>query len=95
MEKWIPKEQPPLAPLPEELEALLETLAENVHDTWARERIREGWSWGPERSDTLKQTPVLVPYARLPESEKEYDRRTAANTLQTLLAAGYEIRRVR
>ena len=92
MEHWTPKEEQPIR-LPAELEDLLEVLAEKVHDTWARDRIREGWTWGPERSDALKQTPVLVPYDRLPENEKDYDRRTAARTLAAVLEAGYEIRK--
>lgn len=91
MNNWIPKEDT-AQPLPEELNGLLEMLAEEVHNTWARGRIREGWTWGPERNDTRKETPVLVPYEDLPESEKDYDRHTAAQTLRAVLDAGYEIR---
>jgi hypothetical protein len=32
-----------------------------------------------------------VPYADLPESEKEYDRNTAAETLKAILMLGYTI----
>ena len=58
---------------PEILE-LRELLAENAHDHWARQRMAEGWSYGPERNDRRKESPCLVPYDRLPESEKQYDR---------------------
>ena len=77
--------------IPAELEGLVELLAQNVHDTWARGRIREGWTYGPERNDSLKQTPCLVPYDELPETEKEYDRRTALSTIRFILASGYKI----
>ena len=70
---------------------LLEELAKNVHDQWAKGRISEGWTYGPERNDELKQTPCLVPYEQLPEIEKEYDRNTALQTIKFLLEKGYKI----
>lgn len=70
---------------------LLEELAKNVHDQWSRGRIAEGWTYGPERNDALKQTPCLVPYEQLPEIEKEYDRNTALQTIKFLLEKGYKI----
>lgn len=78
--------------LPESLVALTEKIAENVHDVWARQRIREGWVYGPERSTEHKTTPCLVPYGDLPEEEKAYDRSTAMETLKLILKLGYEIR---
>lgn len=77
--------------LPESLGTLLERLAENTHDVWAAQRIREGWSYGTQRDDVHKKHPCLVPYAALPEIEKEYDRRTAGETLRVVLALGFEI----
>lgn len=77
--------------LPEGLEPLIELVARNVHETWAQGRINEGWTWGPERDDTLKQHPCLVDYDELPESEKDYDRRTAIGTLKTILKLGWNI----
>ena len=77
--------------LSEELTGLSEKLAENVHDVWAKNRIAEGWTYGEERNDALKTTPCLVPYSELPESEKEYDRRTSAETLKLMILLGYRI----
>jgi ryanodine receptor 2 len=37
--------------------------------------------------------PGLVPYAELPESEKDYDRNTALQTLAAIIALGYRIER--
>lgn len=74
-----------------ELLALAEAMAENVHEVWAERRIAEGWSYGPVRDDAKKQTPCLVPYAELPEGEKEYDRSTALETLKLIVSRGYEI----
>lgn len=70
---------------------LSERLAENVHDVWAASRMAEGWSWGKERNDALKQHPCLVPYNELPESEKEYDRKTSIETLKLIQKLGFII----
>ncbi len=77
--------------LPGDLLPLVEQLAENVHDQWAQSRLAEGWTYGPERNDALRQTPCLVPYDELPEIEKNYDRRTAVETLKAMLLLGYRI----
>lgn len=77
--------------LPEDLLVLTEQIAENVHEVWSAGRIAEGWTYGEKRDDALKQTPCLIPYADLPESEKEYDRNTAVNTLKLVIALGYKI----
>ena len=70
---------------------LTEHLAENAHEVWAQRRMAEGWSYGPRRDEAKKEHPSLVPYKDLPESEKEYDRSTAMETLKVLLAMGYRI----
>lgn len=77
--------------LPESILELTEKIAENVHENWSVGRIAEGWTYGAVRDDEKKTTPCLVPYAELPESEKEYDRKTAIETLKLIVALGYNI----
>ncbi len=77
--------------LPEELIELTEKIAENVHDNWAISRIAAGWTYGETRNDEKKTTPCLVPYSELIDSEKEYDRVTAIQTLKMIVALGYKI----
>ena len=77
--------------LPEELLALTEKIAENVHENWSVGRIREGWTYGKQRDDEKKTTPCLVPYDELSEEEKSYDRITAMETLKLIVALGYRI----
>ena len=74
--------------LSKELSELVELVARNNHDIWARGRLEEGWRYGPRRDDDKKETPVLVPYDKLPESEKQYDRNTAVGALKTIIALG-------
>ena len=77
----------------DDLKLLVEELARNVHDIWATGRINDGWTYGPKRDDTLKQYPCLIDYDELPESEKEYDRNTATETLKMILKLGWKIER--
>ena len=78
--------------LSEEILSLTEKIAENVHDVWAVGRISEGWVYGTEKNTEKKITPALVPYSELPESEKDYDRNTALETLKLIVKLGYEIK---
>ncbi len=77
--------------LPDELILLTELLAKNTHDVWAEGRIQQGWTYGAQRDDKLKQTPCLVEYERLTEGEKQYDRETAVETLKLIIKLGYKI----
>ena len=80
--------------LPDNLITLTEQIAEQVHDIWAQGRIAEGWTYGEKRDDESKKTPCLVPYSELPESEKEYDRNTALETLKLIVELGYKIEKI-
>ena len=77
--------------LDDELTKLVEQLARNVHDNWAQSRLNEGWTYGPERNDTIKQHPCLIDYDDLPEIEKDYDRNTAIETLKLILKPGWTL----
>lgn len=70
---------------------LAERMAENVHDVWAATRIAQGWTYGPERNDTEKKHPCIVPYNQLPDSEKAYDRNTSVETLRFIVKEGFSI----
>lgn len=80
--------------LPEELLPLIEEMAKNVHEVWARNRMDEGWTYGPVRDDAHKKHPCLVPYEDLPESEKDYDRATSQETLKLILMSGFGISKI-
>jgi hypothetical protein len=77
--------------LPPEITDLMEKLARNAHDHWAKQRMAEGWTYGPSRDDARKKHPCLVPYEQLPDSEREYDRTAARETLKAIIASGYRI----
>ena len=77
--------------LDDDLNDLREAIAENAHEIWAENRKSEGWTYGPQRNDSLKQTPDMVPYGQLPESEKLYDREMAMQTIKLLKKLGYDL----
>lgn len=77
--------------LSDDLTELQEAIAENAHEIWAKARTDQGWTYGPERNDQKKETPDMVPYCNLPESEKLYDREMAMQTLKLVKKLGFDI----
>lgn len=43
------------------------------HEAWMKDRLAQGWKWGPERSELEKTHPALVPYEQLPEAVRKKD----------------------
>lgn len=78
-------------PLNDELEQLQEAIAENAHNVWAKARMKEGWTYGKEWDEAQKHDPTIMPYTALPDSEKEYDRLTAFNTIKLVKKLGFDI----
>lgn len=80
--------------LDEDLNVLVERMARNVHDVWAKNRIEQGWIYGEFRSDSLKHHPCLIPYEELSEVEKAYDRDTVLQTLKLISKLGFKITKI-
>lgn len=77
--------------LPFAVQEMMEDIARQVHEAWAQLRVDEGWRYGAQRDDEHKLTPCLVPYDKLPEGEKNFDRETAVAVIKYLLSQGFEI----
>lgn len=77
--------------LTDDLLELREAIAENAHDVWAIKRKQEGWTYGEVRDDAHKKHPDLIPYSALPDSEKEYDRLMAMDTIRLVKKLGFNI----
>ncbi|MBL9151868.1 MAG: AAA family ATPase [Verrucomicrobiales bacterium] len=80
------------APLPLVLNSTqVETLAEMEHSRWNWQKLLQGWICAPPPKDEEKKTtPHLVPWARLPNNIREYDRETVRLIPALLMQAGYE-----
>lgn len=56
------------------LEELVELLAENTHNVWAKERIRNGWTYGVVENPSQKRHPYLLPYDKVDNVIKKANR---------------------
>jgi hypothetical protein len=59
-----------------------EALAELEHERWNAQRRMDGWRWTdhPAKDERLRLHPALVPYAKLTESTKAFDRALVEET---------------
>jgi hypothetical protein len=46
---------------------------EEAHDSWVRAYEAMGWRYGPVRDASAKTHPDMVPYAELPQAERDKD----------------------
>ncbi|XP_055878934.1 ryanodine receptor 2-like isoform X5 [Biomphalaria glabrata] len=77
--------------LNEKMQELVDLLAENTHNVWAKDRIKHGWTYGLHEDPVNKRTPHLVPYNKVDEHIKKANRDTSTEAVRTLLAYGYSI----
>jgi len=70
---------------------VVELLAENTHNVWARERIKQGWTYGLNEDVFNKRSPHLVPYGKVDANIKKANRDTASETVRTLMSYGYSL----
>lgn len=79
--------------LPNEILEVAETLAKNTHEVWAKGKLDEGYSFGPETSAEAKTHKNLVPYEELSDEDKAYDVTTSLETIKVLIKLGFTIER--
>ncbi|XP_061600533.1 ryanodine receptor 2 isoform X1 [Cololabis saira] len=72
-------------------EDVVDLLAENEHNVWARDRIRQGWTHGVQQDLKAKRSPHLVPYSLLDEKTRLMGRERVREAVGTLLAFGYSL----
>ena len=77
--------------LSSQLESDIEYISKNIHETWALQRLQEGWGYGTISDDEKKLHPCMVEYEALPEIEKDVDRSTVTQTIKMLMHLGYHI----
>ncbi|XP_071061794.1 ryanodine receptor 2 isoform X1 [Pseudochaenichthys georgianus] len=72
-------------------EEVVDLLAENDHNVWARERIKQGWTHSPQQDVKAKRSPYLLPYCLLDERSWRVGRESVRESVCTLLAYGYSL----
>ncbi|XP_038623542.1 ryanodine receptor 1 isoform X2 [Tachyglossus aculeatus] len=70
---------------------LVDRLAENGHNVWARDRVQQGWSYSTVQDIQARRNPRLVPYRLLDERTKRSNRDSLCQAVRTLLGYGYNI----
>lgn len=71
---------------------VLEELAEIEHQRWMKDKMADGWQYGPY-SPELKTSPELVPYEELDEKVREEIRISVRDLPANLRGIGYELYR--
>ncbi|XP_077782721.1 ryanodine receptor 3 isoform X7 [Podarcis muralis] len=72
-------------------EVLVDKLAENAHNVWAKDRIKQGWTYGIQQDLKNKRNPRLVPYTLLDERTKKSNRDSLREAVRTFAGYGYNI----
>jgi len=86
----VPCERPAPFAIPE---GDVELLAEVEHGRWMVERLLGGWRWGPVKDVKARISPYLVPWDRLAEQTREWDRVFIRAIPATLAEHGLEVRK--
>lgn len=80
--------------LPDELNELVDYLACNAHEVWAKGRIASGVTYGESTDDTEKKNCFLKPYDCLTPAEKLTDINSVEETVKFIINSGYKIEKV-
>lgn len=54
-------------------EGHMDAPASAQHDSWAADKLRDGWKFGEVKDADKKEHPCLVPYAKLPIEQRTKD----------------------
>jgi hypothetical protein len=69
----------------------IEQLSEVEHGRWIIERLQSGWRYGAKRDPANKRSPYLVPWSKLSDTVKGYDRGAVASWPGVLAQAGLRL----
>lgn len=85
----------PSGPLLRFTEEEVEELSQLEHDRWASDLLLDGWRPTTGDKDPVQKLhPLIVPWAELPESEREKDREPMRELPEMLARAGFELYRL-
>lgn len=77
-----------------EVAELVDRCAQHQHDTWAKQRLDEGWVWGHHADDSAKTHNLLLPYPFLHEEQRQTTRVSIEATLKMTVGLGYVFVRI-
>lgn len=53
------------------------------HERWLRQKVSQGWKYGPQRDEEAKTNPAMLPWRRLSEEERSRLNPTVAAAIGT------------
>jgi hypothetical protein len=75
-------------------ESDLEILSELEHERYMEDKLAAGWQYAPKTDRAKKLNQTLVPWADLPNDEKEKDRELVRGIPRILAKAGFAIEKI-
>jgi hypothetical protein len=69
----------------------LDTLAKMEHERWMNNKLAAGWQYAPKTNKPKKLHKALLPWEKLPKSEKDKDREMVRGIPRILAKAGYAV----
>lgn len=69
----------------------LEAYAIIEHDDWMQGKLENGWTYAPERDDTIKKHNCIVSWSELSETYREYDRDAGRNVPKLAALVGLKV----
>lgn len=70
---------------------LCHQITKQQHNKWCRQKVEDGWEYGPKYSLKNKTHPMLLSWDQLPEKWKEIDYELPEIIIDTLNRQGYKI----
>lgn len=64
------------------------------HERWRAEKQTDGWRWGEERDDDKRLNPLLLPWRKISDKDRERTENLVRAIPSILRRAGYTIRRL-
>ncbi|VDK19884.1 unnamed protein product [Anisakis simplex] len=76
--------------LGDDMKPLVDALAKNTHNVWAREKIKRGWTFGLNEyvDSNQKRSPHLLPYEMVDQRIKDANRESAIEFIKALQLFG-------
>jgi len=66
-------------------------LADLLHLSWTADRQRQGWKYGPVLDPKSKTHPLLLPFEKLKETDKQFGIAIVTLSISSILELGYSI----
>lgn len=47
---------------------------EASHENWLKDKLADGWTWGPKKDEATKTHPCIMPFDQLPQEQQAKDK---------------------